>query len=378
MKFTCLRENLLKTLNSASKVVPIKNTLPILSQILIKVENNTVTIYATNLESALAVNLPASVETEGSVTVSLKLLRDAITHVTSQSLIIELEGDGLSIVSPKSKASFMTMPTADFPAIPQKETAASFIDVNTSELFNAITLVAFSCATDEAKPVYTGVLIHFKDNILTLATTDGFRLSEKKINVASDIEEFSAIVPAKTFLEIVRIMTNSPSTSRLYLNSNRNLLFLENDESFVATGIIDGNFPDYKRIVPTETDHMAQVLLKDVLEAVKLASVFTKEDSDAVRLVIDPVGQLHVKSSSQETGVSSSVLEAVVTSSIQPGDSPSVIEVAFNPRYLLDIFNNLKCEKISIETASVTSPCLIRPLDGTNYIHIVMPVRLNS
>ncbi len=378
MKFTCLRENLLKTLNSASKVVPIKNSLPILSHILIKAESNTVTVFATNLESALAINLPASVETDGVATVSLKTLRDAITHVTSQSLVLELTGDSLSVISPKSKASFMTMSASDFPSIPTRDASAPFIEINTAELFNAVSLVAFSCASDEAKPVYTGVLVHFANNTLTLATTDGFRLSEKKIGVASDLTEFSAIVPAKTFLEIVRIMSASNVPVKLYLSSNKNLLYLENDEAFVATGIIDGVFPDYKRIIPTETRHLAQVLLKDILEAVKLASVFTKEDSDAVKLVIDPEGQVHIKSSSQETGDSASTLEAVVTSNIQPGDNPSVLEIAFNPRYLLDIFNNLKCEKISIETANVTAPCMIRPLDGTNYIHIVMPVRLNT
>lgn len=378
MKFTCLRENLLKTLNSASKVVPIKNSLPILSHILIKAENNSVTIFATNLESALAINLPASVETDGVATVSLKLLRDAITHVTSQSLLLELTGDSLSVISPKAQASFMTMSASDFPSIPARDTNVPFIEINTAELFNAISLVAFSCATDEAKPVYTGVLVSFANNTLTLATTDGFRLSEKKISITSDLIEFSAIVPAKTFLEIVRIMSASNTPVKLYLNSNKNLLLLENDEAFVATGIIDGTFPDYKRIVPTESEHTAQVLLKDALEAVKLASVFTREDSDAVKVLLDPQGQMHIKSSSQETGNSASTLDAVITSSIQPGDTPSVLEIAFNPRYLLDIFNTIKCEKISLETVNTTSPCVIRPLDGTNYIHIVMPVRLNS
>ena len=368
MKFTCLRENLLKTLNSASKVVPIKNSLPILSHILIKAENNSVTIFATNLESALAINLPASVETDGVATVSLKLLRDAITHVTSQSLLLELTGDSLSVISPKAQASFMTMSASDFPSIPARDTNVPFIEINTAELFNAISLVAFSCATDEAKPVYTGVLVSFANNTLTLATTDGFRLSEKKISITSDLIEFSAIVPAKTFLEIVRIMSASNTPVKLYLNSNKNLLLLENDEAFVATGIIDGTFPDYKRIVPTESEHTAQVLLKDALEAV----------SDAVKVLLDPQGQMHIKSSSQETGNSASTLDAVITSSIQPGDSPAVLEMAFNPRYLLDIFNTIKCEKISLETVNTTSPCVIRPLDGTNYIHIVMPVRLNS
>ena len=378
MKFTCLRESLLKTLNSASKVVPIKNSLPILSHVLIKAENNSVTVFATNLESALAINLPASIETDGVVAVSLKNLRDAITHVTSQSLVLEFEGDSLSLISPKAKASFMTMPANDFPSIPSKDTQAAFIEINTVDLFNAISLVAFSCASDEAKPVYTGVLIHFASNTLTLATTDGFRLSEKKMNVTSELDEFSAIVPAKTLLEIVRTMSSSNTLVKLYLNSTKNLLFLENDEAFVATGIIDGVFPDYKRIIPTETQHMAQVLLKDVLEAVKLASVFTREESDAIKVVIDPAGELQIRSASQETGDSISSIEAVVTSSIQPEDVPNTLEIAFNPRYLLDVFNTLKCEKISLETVNTTSPCIIRPLDGTNYIHIVMPVRLNS
>ena len=222
MKFTCLRENLLKTLNAASKVVPIKNSLPILSHVLIKVENNIVTLFATNLESALAINLPASVESDGVTTVSLKMLRDAITHVTSQSVVLEFVGDSLSVISPKSKATFMTMPANDFPTIPAKDATASFIEINSTDLFNAIALVAFSCASDEAKPVYTGVLVSFLSNTLTLATTDGFRLSEIKINVLSEMDGFTAIVPAKTFLEIVRILSSSTTPVKLYLNSNRN------------------------------------------------------------------------------------------------------------------------------------------------------------
>lgn len=378
MKFTCLRENLLSTLNAASKVVPVKNTLPILSHVLIKAENNGVKILATNLESALSVSLPASVEVDGGSAVSLKLLKEAVSHLTSQSVVLELVGDNLKLTSLTSSSSFTTMPAGDFPAIPSYDNPTSFIELNPSDIFNCVSQVVFSASTDESKPVYTGILLTFSDGVLTAATTDGFRLSEKTLKLTSTASDFTVIVPAKTLLEVVRILSVSSEPIRMFLNDSKNLLFLENSDAYVATGVIDGLFPDYKRIIPTETAHSAEVILKDLLDAVKLSSVFTKEDSDALKFVFDPTGLIQVKSSSQEIGENLSKVNAKVVSTVDAEDIANYLEVAFNPRYLLDILNNLKCEKAVIETASSTAPCMIRPLDEPTYLHIVMPVRLNG
>jgi DNA polymerase-3 subunit beta len=379
MKFTCLRENLLKGLNAASKVVPIKNTLPILSHVLIKAETGKISIIATNLESALTVSVPASVDAEGTAAVSLKLLRESLSHMSSSSVIVEYDDDKLNLSSAKSKSTFMCLPASDFPSIPTYEEAGAFIETNSSDLLNAVSQVVFSAASDEARPVYTGLKLFIKDGDLFLATTDGFRLSEKRLKLNTPAQDsLEAIVPAKTLMEIVRILSASNEPVRIFMNPSKNLLFLENDEVFVATGVIDGNFPDYTKIIPTDTLHSAEILLKDLLEAVKLSSVFAKEDSDALKLVFDPEGFLHVKATSQETGESLSKVEASVESAHAEGDASGLMEVAFNPRYLLDIFNNLKSDKIVIKTATNTSPCLIKTTDSDSYIHIVMPVRLNN
>lgn len=379
MKFTCLRENLLKGLNAASKVVPIKNTLPILSHILIKAETGKISIIATNLESAITVSVPASVDVEGTAAVSLKLLRESLSHTSSDSVVVEYDDDKLTLSSAKSKSTFMCLPASDFPSIPTSEEVDNVIETNANDLLNAVAQVVFSAASDEARPVYTGLKLFIRDGYLYLATTDGFRLSEKKLSLTSDVQhDLEAIVPAKTLMEIVRIMSASTEPVRIFMNSSKNLLFLENDEVFVATGLIDGNFPDYAKIIPTDTMHSAEVALKDVQEAVKLSSVFAKEDSDALKLVFDPQGFVHVKATSQETGESLSKVDAAVESAVDEGDASGLMEVAFNPRYLLDILNNLKSEKIVIKTATNTSPCLIKPTDTDSYIHIVMPVRVNN
>ncbi len=379
MKITCLRENLLKGLNAASKVVPIKNTLPILSHVLIKAETGKISIIATNLESALTISVPASVDVEGTAAVSLKLLRESLANMSSPSVVLEYDDDRLTVTSAKAKSTFMCLPATDFPSIPSYEEMGQFIETNATDLLYAVGQVAFSAASDEARPVYTGLKMFLRDGDLFMASTDGFRLSEKrcKLNAPSD-QELDVIVPAKTLMEIVRILSTSSEPVRIFMNSTKNLLFLENDEVFVATGVIDGSFPDYTKIIPTETAHSAEVVSKDLLEAVKLSSVFAKEDSDALKLVFDPEGFLHVKATSQETGESLSKIDAQIETTYQDGDASGMLEIAFNPRYLLDIFNNLKSDKIVIKTVTNTSPCLIKATDTDTYIHIVMPVRLNN
>lgn len=380
MKFTCLRENLLKGLTAASKVVPIKNTLPILSHILIKAETGQVKIIATNLESAITINVPASVDIEGISAVSLKMLRESLSHSSSQSVVVEYSDDKLTVSSPKSTSTFMCLPASDFPTIPSQEATPQVeIELNSSDLLNAVAQVAFSAASDEARPIYTGLKLFTRGDVLFLASTDGFRLSEKQLKLSSPPQKpLEIIVPAKTLMEIARIFSVSSEPIRIFTNSTGNLLFFENNEVFIATGVIDGNFPDYAKIIPQDIMHNAELELKDLLEAVKLSSVFAKEDSDALKLVFDPEGFLHVKANSQETGESTSKVNALIESSVDANDSTGLLEVAFNPRYLLDIFNNLKCPKIIIKTVSNTSPCMIMPADESTYLHIIMPVRVNK
>lgn len=373
MKFTCLQENLSKGLSTVAKAVPVKSSLPILSNVLLEAKDGRLKISATNLETAITTSVGASVDEEGAVTVPAKLLQEFVSHLSPDTVSGELKGSTLHLSTEHSKAKFNGMKAEDYPDLPEVADSAPVLELDPKAFSAAVSVVAFSSAVDETRPILGGSLLDYRDGVLTVVSADGFRLSEKILNLESksELDEFSVVVPAKTLIEVARIFSSSEEPIRLVLNNDENLALFEASGILIATRILDGEYPDYKKIIPEGSSVRAEFTSDDLNEAVRLANVFAKEVDSVIKMVFDPKGMIRLSSISKETGENESEIAAVV-------ESEEVMEVSFNSQYLLDLLSNVKAEKFVFESEGSLSAGVIRPLEEEGYTHLIMPIRVQG
>jgi len=370
MKFSCLQENLGKALQIVSRAVASKSTLPILSNVYINAHNDKVTLAATNLETAIITNMRASVEEEGKTTIPARPLKEFVSTISHDKIKAELIKEVLHLSSNKTKSRFNGSSAEDFPELPAFPEKAKYIELDPQVFNSAVNIVAFASGSDSTRPIFTGVNLQYSGGKLTLVSTDGFRLSEKTINLDSKQKDFNAIIPAKTLVEISKIFSTSQEPIKVTLSENENLILFKAEDTYVASRLLDGQYVDYKKIIPTEFIVNAEFDTAEFLEAARLANIFAKEeDNNAIKIRIDPDREIiQIKSLEGKTGEHTSDIDSKIE-----GD---MIEIAFNAKYLLDFLNNVKSKRIKFSTNSNTSPCVLITEEYKDFQHIIMPMQI--
>ena len=370
MKFTCLQENLAKGLTTVYRAVPTKSTLPILSNVLIIAEEGRLKLSATNLETAITTYVGAQTEEAGSTTVPAKLLRDFVLNLSPSTINAHLKDDILYLTSDKTKSKINGVNPDDYPTLPAFGSELPFIELDSKTFSDAVSVVAFSASTDESRPIFTGVYLNFTDEKLTIAASDGFRLSEKIIAAKGKLKNFTVIIPAKTIFEVSKIFSGSEEPIKFGVNEDENLALFKAEDTLIATRILDGQYPDYKRIIPTENELSVEFSSTELLEAVKLTTVFAKDNTSPIKIAFDSKGTMKIGLTSQEIGEHQSEISAQIEG--EP------FEIAFNSKYLLDFLNNVKADRITIKSKGKLTPCLIKPVNEENYTHIIMPMQVQG
>lgn len=369
MKFSCLQENLSKGLQIVTRAVPMKSSLPILANVLISTENGRVKLSATNLETAITTYIGASVKEEGAITVPAKLLKEFITNLPPSTIEVHLDHDILYIVSQKTKSKFNGNSAADYPELPSFSDDTKSVSIDPKDFEDAISVVAFASGSDTSRPIFTGVYFNLTGDKLVLTSTDGFRLSEKTINVKNNSKDFTVIIPAKTLVEVSKIFLTSEEPLKFALNNEENLALFQSEDTFVATRTIDGNYLDYKRIIPTTHMLKAYFSAADFLEAVRLTNIFAKEGNNTLKIRFDPQeGIIKVASLSEETGENESQLAGELEGEL--------LDIAFNSKYLLEFLGNIKTERICFKTNGNVAACVLEPEDHKDFLHIIMPLQI--
>ncbi len=369
MMFTCLQENLEKGLNTVYKAIPTKSSLPILNNILIKTENGRLKLSATNMETAISTYVGASIDKEGQITIPAKLIREFVSNVSQNALTGNLLNEVLHVTSDKTKTKFVGTEASEYPNLPAFNEKTKFITVSPKTFGDAVARITYSASGDETRPVFTGVYINYAEGILTLAASDGFRLSETKIEAKGEVEPFTLIIPAKVLLEVSRIFSAATEELKIGFNESENLSLFQADDTVVSTRLIDGQYPDYKRIVPKESNVSAVFPAGELLEAVRLSNIFAKEMNNVIKLRLDPEGSIYVVTNAQETGDHQSQINSEVEG--------ETVEIAFNSKYLLDFLSNNKTDRIQLKANGSLAPCIFIPEGEDNFYHIVMPMQLN-
>jgi DNA polymerase-3 subunit beta len=373
MKLSCLQENLNWGLGIVGRAVATRTTLPITNNILLETDQSRLKLVATNLEMAISCWIGAKVEEEGTITVPAKLLTEFINSLPKDKVDLTMapKTKTLAVNCGHYKARISGMDAKDFPPIPTVEQGiGTTIDVEA--LRQAISQVVFAAASEESRPVLTGVDVKYDGSTLTLAAADGFRLAVHKLNVTTPApQKIEVIIPAKTLAELNRLMADQTEPVEMTVNPNKSQVLFKLKNIELVSQLIQGTFPQYEQLIPQSTSTKATVDVAEFLRATRTASIFARDGTGIVRLMIAPGGELTpgkmtVSARSEEIGDNEGELDAIV----QGSDS----KIAFNGKYLIDVLSVLKEAQVTLETTSPSSPGVIRPVGSDNYVHVVMPM----
>jgi len=373
MKLSCLQENLNWGLGIVGRAVATRTTLPITNNILLETDQSRLKLVATNLEMAISCWIGAKVEEEGTITVPAKLLTEFINSLPKEKVDITMapKTKTLSLRCARYEARISGMDAKDFPPIPTVEQGIS-TSIEVENLRQAITQVVFAAASEESRPVLTGVDAKFDGSTLTLAAADGFRLAVYKLNIPQPVDQKTeVIIPAKTLAELNRLMADQQDPVEVMVNPNKSQILFKLKNTELVSQLIQGTFPQYEQLIPQTTGTRATVDTSEFLRATKTAAIFARDGTGIVRLIITPGGELTpgkmtVSARSEEIGEDVGEVDSIV----QGGEA----KIAFNGKYLTDVLSVLKEAQVSMETTSPSSPGVIKPVGSDNYVHVVMPM----
>ncbi|MBE0431464.1 MAG: DNA polymerase III subunit beta [Dehalococcoidia bacterium] len=373
MKLSCLQANLNAGLTIVGRAVATRSTLPITQNILLSAEESRLKLAATNLEMATTCWTGANVEQEGSITVPARLLIDFVNSLPNDLIEINLPPDGriLELKSGHYQAHINGIDAADFPPIPQV-TDGITTTIEANSLREGIAHVAFAAASEESRPVLTGINTEFDGDQLNLVAADGFRLAVHNATLNSPVKQKAAvIIPARTLSELNRLLADQEEPVEITVNEKKSqVLFRLNDAELVSQ-LIQGSFPNYSQVIPQSYTTRAVVDIAEFLRVTKMSSIFARDASGIVRLVITPgseltPGKLTATAQAEEVGGNVSEIDALVD-----GEEA---KIAFNVKYLGEVLSVLHQSQVALELTTPSSPGTIRPIGVDNYVHVVMPM----
>jgi DNA polymerase-3 subunit beta len=372
MRFTIEKEVFLKGLARIQGIVEKRTTIPILSNVLIEAQEGKVHLTATDLEVGMKSSYPATVETPGKVTVSAKKIHEIIKELPEKEISFTArENCWIEIRCGKALFNIVGLSPDEFPYFPQPE-QENFISIDCGLIGEMIDKTSFSVSTDESKYNLNGIYFRTLEeegrNFLRLVATDGHRLSliQKEMEGA-DIEELSkgVIFPRKGILELKKIAEEGDNNLQLGFMDNNAVI--KKNQTIVVMRLVDGEFPDYSRVIPEYNEFSATIPRDLFLHALRRMAILSSEKSRGVKVSLKG-DMLEISSSNPELGDAREDLEIAY-------QGPE-IEIGFNARYLIDILQHQDDEKIRLLVKDNLSPGLVKPGEGQDYLAVVMPMRL--
>jgi len=366
MNASCSQSNLLYALNIVNKAISPNHTLPVLNNILIKANNKKLFLSATNLEIAISCDIEASLSIEGSVTVPAKLLTNYISLLNDEEVQLKLkENLELEIKSSKSNTKIKCISADEFPLIPKIEKEKEF-KININDFYKSLNETVFSASINTTRPVLSGVFMKSEDKILKIVATDSYRLAEKKMNLDEKIDDISCIVPAKTMVEISRILSKAEE-KYIKINISKNQILFSVDGIELISRLIEGNFPEYEKIIPQTEKTRLTVSKEDLILTLKRVSLFARENNNSIKLEISKENKMTV--SSEETKIGEEKADLGIECLGEDN------EISLNSQYLLDVLNIIDGEKVDLILNERVSPVCVKSVEEDGYIYIIMPLK---
>ncbi len=367
MKVLILKEDLDKVMPAVTRLVVSRGQLPVLSNVLIVAGKNVVTFSATNLELGVELSVGAKVEQEGSITVPAKNLAEFVALMSFGEVIIETDGEKLKVSGGKSKAVFAGISATEFPSMP-KLLEKGTINIDKNKIGIIAGRVGYAASVDEARLVLTGIKFYKAGDKLRVVASDGFRLARLDVGEMGSDFPNNLIIPAKAIGELSKLIEGRKGSKiqMQILSENNQVVFLGEDFRLISR-ILDGNFPEVDKIIPTEYATTVVFDRKEVIEAVRSAAIFARENSNIVRFQIAD-GRCQIKAVGGQIGEEESVIEAEVT-----GDE---VEIAFNFKYVLDLLNSMDSDRVNMMTNGSQAAVAFGMEGEESLVGIIMPVRV--
>jgi len=376
MQFSCNQDTFAKYLNIASRIVTSKPGLPILNNVLFQTEKGKLLITVTDLEISLNTWIGADIQSEGSITVPAKQLSEFINSVSSEKVDVSLNGNTLNIKADGDIVNLNTMPVDDYPSIPSIKDHKAILKINKDDIVKTVNRVAFAAATDDIKPVLTGVKIEVEGDIASFVATDGLRLSRQIIKLEEGVEkEIDFLVPVKALQELAHIINDfevgkgDDFVQVFYIEERNQVLFRFNDIDIISR-LIDGKFPEYKQIIPTGFKTKCLFSKEEFLSSLKVTNIIARTVLGN-KLILDidaKKGTLIMSATQSDVGSNKSSLKGSIS-----GDN---LQIAFSARLLSDILSHVNDEKISFECSEPVKPGVFKIEGDDTFIHLVMPMML--
>ncbi|HWH23544.1 MAG TPA: DNA polymerase III subunit beta [Candidatus Limnocylindria bacterium] len=371
MKLSVMQENLARGLGVVSRAVSTRNTLPVLANVLLRTEDAGLKLTATNLEIGITAWVPGKIDSEGSITVPARLLADIVNGLPAGERVdLELDGTALHVRAGRYKTHLRGIDAEEFPVIPSAGERPT-TRLKQAELRRALSQVVFAAAADEARPILTGVLTHLSGEQLTLAAADNYRIAVGHVTMLDPVEDTSLVVPARSYAELMRVLTDSDDPVELMLTSSKNQILFHLEGIDMVSRLIDGQFPNYQQVLPTAHTTRAVVEREELLKAVRLSAFIASSAANVVKLRVgdDGAGTVTIAAAA-DVGDAQGEVEAQIE-----GEG---VQIAFNARYLQEALQNLDYEQLALEFSGPLSPGVLKPTGDDGYVHVIMPVRTPS
>lgn len=377
MRVSCLQENLAKGLSIVGRAVAPRSTLPVLGNVLLAADNGRLRLAATNLEIGITCWIGAKVEEDGAITVPARTFIDLVNALPQDRVDMELavRTQTLNVRSGRFENNIKGIDAQEFPIIPSFE-EDSAIQIAPDALKKMIEQVVFAAATDESRPILTGVLAKFSGDKLVFAAADGFRLSVRAAPLLTPVSKpIEVIIPARALAELGRVSGEQKDPISILFPPQRSQVLFHLSNVELVSQLIDGKFPDYSAIVPKRYETRAVMDTAPLLKACRAASVFARENSNIARVTIAPgselaPGHVTVQATSAETGDNAGELDASVEG--------AQVEIAFNVKFMIDVLSVAGTSQIALETTSPSSPGMIRPIGDDAFTHVIMPMHIGG
>lgn len=362
MKLQVTQQNLSKALSTVARVANTRNTLPILSNVLLKAEANRLSIAATNLDIGITHFIGSKINKEGAITVPARLMQDFVSSLPDSVLNLELTDNKLHITNDQYQSTINGIVADDFPVMPAIKEGVTYKSP-AADFKKALSQVVFAASADDARPVLNGVYFHSHAGQAIAVATDSYRLAENKIGKSAKAVNF--LMPGSAAQDLLRIISDTDKEVTV-THDDQQVLFQVGDVSLVAR-LIEGNYPDYRKLIPSKFSTVAKLARGDFINIAKVSALFARESAGSITIKADKDAKdVSINAIASQLGENTAKADAKVT-----GGG----EVTLNSRYLIDALNAFTGNEIEFCFNGKLEPCILRTAEEPNYLHLIMPLR---
>jgi len=377
MEFSCTKEDLFDAVQTVERIVSTRSTLPIIGNILFETTKSGIKMSANNLEMGMEANIPAKISKEGSVLIPAKTIGGIVTKLPASNVNFKVTEKGIVKISYKeSHLNVRGLPSDEFPILPKIKEGRIF-SLNPQVFSSMVEQTIFAVSSSEEKYVLNGILLELgrgdmpgDTSNIRMVATDGYRLARRGEKISGQIGAgVKAIIPAKALNEVSRMLQDGGGSEVKMTIASEQIAFKYKD-LYLVSRLIQGQFPDYKQVIPKGSEAKIEADVKSLLEAAERAAVIASGSANIVKFEIKG-SKLHLSANTPDVGSADEVVDVSVK-------GKTAAQIAFNIRLITDALKAIDEDKVLIELSGPLSPGIIRPIDGPDYVYIIMPIRTSE